>query len=52
MHGNVVNKEGYTRMSFDLRVIPRRIYQDAEGVFSATAGKEFTLGGYYDVFEL
>lgn len=51
MHGNIVNNEGYTRMSFDLRVIPRRIYQDTEGVFSATAGKEFTLDGYYDVFE-
>jgi hypothetical protein len=47
MHGNVVNEEGYTRMSFDLRVIPQRIYRDSKGAFSATAGKEFTLGSYY-----
>jgi hypothetical protein len=47
MHGNVVNEEGYTRMSFDLRVIPQRIYRDSIGAFSATAGKEFTLGSYY-----
>ena len=47
MHGNVVNEEGYTRMSFDLRVIPQRIYSDSKGAFSATAGKEFTLGNYY-----
>ena len=47
MHGNVVNEEGYTRMSFDLRVIPKRIYRDSKGAFSATAGKEFTLGNYY-----
>jgi len=47
MHGNVVNDEGYTRMSFDLRIIPQRIYRDSKGAFSATAGKEFTLGNYY-----
>lgn len=49
-HGNIVNEEGYTRMSFDLRVIPRRIYQDCRGNFSATAIKEFSLGNYYDEF--
>jgi hypothetical protein len=51
MHGNRVNEEGYTRMSFDMRVIPQRIWRDARGTFSATAGKEFTLGQYYDRFE-
>jgi hypothetical protein len=50
MHGNVVNEEGYTRMSFDMRVIPKRIYKDSTGRFSATAGKEFTLGNYYAEF--
>jgi hypothetical protein len=49
-HGNVINEEGYTRMSFDLRVIPRRIYRDGKGTFSATAGKEFSLGNYYATF--
>jgi hypothetical protein len=48
VHGNVVNEEGYTRMSFDLRVIPKRSYRDSKGAFSATAGKEFTLGNYYE----
>ena len=49
-HGNTVNEEGYTRMSFDLRVIPKRIYRDCRGNFSATAIKEFSLGNYYDEF--
>jgi hypothetical protein len=51
MHGNVVNEEGYTRFSIDMRVIPQRIYNDAAGSFSATAGKEFIVGGYYDRFD-
>lgn len=51
MHGNVVNEEGYTRFSIDMRVIPQRIYNDAAGSFSATAGKEFVVGSYYDRFD-
>lgn len=49
-HGNRVNEEGYTRMSFDMRVILREHYEDVAGTFSATAGKEFRLGDYYDGF--
>ncbi len=51
IHGNVVNEEGYTRLSFDMRVIPQSIYSDSLGTFSATAGKEFRLGDYYERFD-
>lgn len=49
-HGNNVNQEGYTRMSFDMRVIPRSEYLEPAGTFSATAQKEFRIGDYYDFF--
>ena len=49
-HGNTVNREGFTRMSFDMRVIPRDRYQDPSGTFSITAGREFRIGDYYDSF--
>lgn len=50
MHGNEINREGYTRMSFDVRFIPRRLYADHVGQKSATFGNEFALGAYYDAF--
>lgn len=50
-HGNEVNNEGYTRMSFDMRVIPRDEFEDPAGTYSATANKEFKIGDYYDQFE-
>ncbi|PPR64024.1 MAG: hypothetical protein CFH10_00346 [Alphaproteobacteria bacterium MarineAlpha4_Bin2] len=51
-HGNRVNEEGYTRMSFDMRVIPQKKYHDPAGTYSTTAHKEFRIGDYYDVFSL
>ncbi len=51
MHGNIVNEEGYTRFSIDMRVIPLRIYQEASNTFSATTHTEFVVGGYYDRFD-
>ncbi len=50
-HGNRVNEEGYTRFSLDMRVIDRANYHETAGTFSATAGKEFRIGDYYDVFD-
>jgi len=49
VHGSVLNTEGATRISLDMRVIPKRIYTDSSSTFSATAGREFKLGDYYDL---
>ena len=49
-HGNGINHEGYTRMSFDMRVIPRSIYEEPSGTYSTTAHREFRIGDYYDEF--
>lgn len=50
MHGNTVNDAGYTRVSFDMRFIPRNRYKDHGGKFSMTAGRQFAIGDYYDTF--
>jgi ectoine hydroxylase-related dioxygenase (phytanoyl-CoA dioxygenase family) len=45
-HGNEVNREGYTRISFDFRVIPESRYKESAGA-SANEQKAFRVGGYY-----
>ncbi len=46
-HGNEVNTEGYTRVSFDFRVIPLSKYKQHEGV-SINQNMKFSIGDYYD----
>lgn len=48
-HGNEINREGYTRVSMDFRVIPRSLFKDTERV-TANRGHKLTLGQYYDQF--
>ena len=48
-HGNVVNKENYTRMSLDLRVIPKDVYDYDFKKSSATQNIEFKIGSYYEI---
>lgn len=49
-HGNVVNEEGITRISFDFRVIPKSAYKSpSEASLSYSQGIEFKLGDYYSV---
>ncbi len=50
-HGNVVNKEEYTRMSLDLRVIPKNSYDYDYSKSSATQNIEFKIGSYYEIQE-
>jgi hypothetical protein len=47
-HGNKVNAEGYTRVSFDFRIIPLRRYRESDGV-SHDQRMTFRIGDYYDV---
>lgn len=48
-HGNEINREGYTRVSMDFRVIPKSLYKDTERV-TANRGHKLSLGSYYDQF--
>ncbi|MEC4985051.1 MAG: hypothetical protein SAJ37_02390 [Oscillatoria sp. PMC 1068.18] len=48
MHGNEVNVEGYTRISFDFRVIPVSNYQACERS-SINQKMKFRVGDYYSV---
>lgn len=48
MHGNVINSTGVTRVSMDLRVVPRSFYDETSGVSSVSAGIPFTVGGYWE----
>ena len=48
-HGNEINKEGYTRVSMDFRVIPKSLYRGSDGV-TANRGHKLSLGHYYDKF--
>ncbi|NET88008.1 MAG: hypothetical protein F6K45_07925 [Kamptonema sp. SIO1D9] len=48
MHGNEVNIEGYTRVSFDFRVIPFSKYQACERS-SINQKMKFCVGDYYSI---
>lgn len=47
LHGNVVNKEGYTRFSMDFRIMFKSNYKKFKKS-SATQKIKFELGEYYD----
>jgi hypothetical protein len=51
-HGNEINLEGTTHVSFDFRVIPYRNYRDNLGGRSINTGMEFKVGSYFDVMQL
>ena len=46
MHGNKINKENYTRISMDFRVIPKNLYK-SNNKNSVTQGSKFEIGSYY-----
>ncbi|MBD1211666.1 hypothetical protein H6F39_06625 [Anabaena sp. FACHB-1250] len=50
-HGNEINKEGTTHVSFDFRVIPYRHYNDDVSAKSINTGMEFKIGGYFDLMQ-
>jgi len=47
LHGNKLNEESTTRVSFDFRVMPISRYE-ASNHGSINTGTSFSLGGYYD----
>jgi hypothetical protein len=48
-HGNEINQEGTTHVSFDFRVIPYHLYNDNLGGKSINTGMEFKIGSYFDL---
>lgn len=48
-HGNELNLEGSTHVSFDFRVIPYRHYNKNSHGKSINTGMEFKIGGYFDL---
>lgn len=51
-HGNVINKEQKTRLSFDFRVIPKSKYNEPSHASSYSQNIEFKLGKYYSITQL
>jgi len=49
-HGNKINETNQTRISFDFRVLPKKIYLNSEHKSSKSKGKSFVIGDYYDEF--
>jgi len=45
-HGNVVNRSGRSRVSFDFRCLPMRRHRDTEAA-SLNTNLRFVVGGYY-----
>jgi len=45
-HGNRCNETGRTRVSFDFRVIPRRLYRST-GQYTVTSNMRMEIGEYY-----
>tara|TARA_R110000824_G_scaffold84283_7_gene210321 strand:- start:1097 stop:1786 length:690 start_codon:yes stop_codon:yes gene_type:complete len=50
-HGNKINKTSYTRISFDFRVMPIRLYDENTTKISATTKRRFAIGEYYELYE-
>ena len=52
MHGNKINKENKTRLSFDFRIIPLSKYapsRDSENATSVAQNIKFKIGEYYSI---
>ena len=48
MHGNIPNRTGVTRVSFDFRIMRIEDYDAQSKNKSLTMGKEYKVGGYYE----
>ena len=46
-HGNKINETGYTRVSFDFRILPLSEYDSASSLKSTGKGKKMVVGDYY-----
>jgi hypothetical protein len=51
-HGNLPNKTGVTRVSFDFRVMLPENYDDSHRLTSLSKGNKFLIGHYYEIMKL
>lgn len=52
IHGNLPNRTGVTRVSFDFRAMLPERYNTAHELTSLSKGNKFLIGHYYEVLEL
>jgi len=52
MHGNLPNRTGVSRVSFDFRVIKYEEYDPTHELSSISKGNKFIIGEYYELMEL
>lgn len=50
-HYNEINTSGQTRISFDLRIIPKSKFVENKEK-SVKSGRSFTIGSYYALYEI
>lgn len=48
IHGNLPNKTGVTRISFDLRILKKKDYNENHTLKSLSKGNKFLVGHYYE----
>ena len=48
IHGNLPNKTGVTRISFDLRLLKKKDYNENHSLKSLSKGNKFLIGHYYE----
>ena len=51
-HGNKPNVTNKTRVSMDFRVLPLDRYDASKSLESVTSNRKFTIGGYYNLYEI
>jgi len=52
LHGNLPNKTGVTRVSFDFRVMLPESYDSSHKLTSLSKGNKFLIGHYYEVMKI
>lgn len=52
IHGNLPNRTGVTRVSFDFRVMLPEHYNSSHQLKSLSKGNKFLIGHYYEVMEI
>jgi len=52
IHGNLPNRTGVTRVSFDFRVMRYEDYDSTHSLTSLSKGNKFIIGDYYQLMEL
>jgi len=52
IHGNLPNRTGVTRVSFDFRVMLPEHYNSSHKLKSLSKGNKFLIGHYYEVMEI